>query len=42
MAMEIIERQPRLNAFVFAGRGDCHFKAWKHRDSIERNGWHRA
>jgi len=38
-ALEIIERQPRLNLFVFAGRGDSHFKAWKHRDSLN-GGWH--
>ena len=39
MALEIINRQPRLNGFVFAGRDGGHFKAWKQRDRIERNGW---
>jgi integrase len=39
MAMEIITRQPRLNGCVFAGRAGGHFKAWKQRDKIERNGW---
>ena len=38
-AMEIINRQPRLNGFVFAGRGGGHFKSWKQRDKIERDGW---
>jgi integrase len=38
-AMEIINRQPRLNGFVFAGRAGGHFKSWKQRDRIERNGW---
>jgi integrase len=39
MALEIINRQPRLNGFVFAGAHGGHFKAWKQRDRIERNGW---
>jgi integrase len=39
MAMEIINRQPRLNGVVFAGRSGGHFKAWKQRDKIERDGW---
>ena len=39
LAMEIINRQPRLNGFVFAGRSGGHFKAWKQRDKIERDGW---
>jgi len=38
-AVEIINRQPCLNGFVFAGRGGGHFKSWKQRDRIERNGW---
>jgi integrase len=38
-ALEIINRQPRLNGFVFAGRHGGHFKSWKQRDRIERNGW---
>ena len=39
VALEIINRQPRLNEFVFAGRTGGHFKSWKQRDKIERNGW---
>ena len=39
MALEIINRQPRLNGFVFAGSHGGHFRAWKQRDRIERNGW---
>ena len=39
LAMEIINRQPRLNGFVFAGRSGGHFKAWKQRDKIGRDGW---
>jgi integrase len=39
MAMQIIKRQPKLNAFVFAGRGGGHFASWKQRDKIERDGW---
>jgi integrase len=39
LAMQIIERQPRLNAYVFAGRGGGHFASWKQRDKIERDGW---
>src|SRR5262249_40560608 len=35
IALEIINRQPRLNDYVFAGRGGGHFAAWKQR----RGGW---
>jgi integrase len=38
-ALEIVNRQPRLNGFVFAGSHGGHFKSWKQRDKIERNGW---
>jgi integrase len=39
LAMGIVEGQRRLNGFVFAGRAGGHFKSWKQRDKIERDGW---
>jgi integrase len=38
-AMAIINRQHRLNGYVFSGRGGGHFAAWKQRDKIDRDGW---